>query len=331
MSEPKELVLLTKAQRALAQANTVDEVKELRDRAAAVRAYVQKARLGKHLVIEAAAVRIRAERRLGQMLTETELAKSAPGNQYTTPSDAQPTEAVLLKDLGITKNESSRSQRVAELSDESFEQYLAKCVQTEREPTFAGLLRLLEPQSRPSPPNNDFGQSAANSDAATVLQIPESEYSTILAVPPWPGNEVPGQSPLTTDNLCDLPVGRQFGEHTHLYLWTSNQYLVDGFDIMDAWGFAYHTSFVVIHEDRSSDVPWGNTHYILLVGVRGDRQFRQCADHSWLVCEKPANGFVPEGIVTLIEAASPPPYLLLFGSQDASREGWTVSPLPSNQ
>ena len=41
MPEPKELVLLTKAQRALAQAGTIDEVKQLRDKATAVKAYVQ--------------------------------------------------------------------------------------------------------------------------------------------------------------------------------------------------------------------------------------------------------------------------------------------------
>jgi N6-adenosine-specific RNA methylase IME4 len=125
-------------------------------------------------------------------------------------------------------------------------------------------------------------------------------------------------------------VGQQCREHAHLYLWASGQLLVDGFDIMDAWGFAYQTSFVVVYEDAASDVPWGNTHHVLLAGVRGELRFRECSDHSWLACGRQANGFVPEEILTLIEAASPPQYLLLFGCQDAPRDNWTVCPMPSD-
>ena len=82
MTEPRELVLLSRAT-VLAEARSLDEVKDLCDRAAAVKAYAKKARLGQHIVAEAAAIKLRAERRLGQMLQSIQLADSAPGNQYT--------------------------------------------------------------------------------------------------------------------------------------------------------------------------------------------------------------------------------------------------------
>ncbi|MHB0958738.1 MAG: methyltransferase-A70 family protein [Pirellulaceae bacterium] len=330
MVEPRELVLLTKAQQVLAQASSLDEVKQFRDKAAAVRAYAQKARLGKHLLMDAAALRIRAERRLGQMLKETNLADSAPGNQYTDAANRTPTAAVLLKELGITKNESARSQRIAEIADEHFEQYLAVCAQTEREPTFAGLLRLLRPHQGPPAQLHCQERNSETLPDGTELSIIGSDYTTVLSIPPWPGLVEPGTPALTTDILCNLPVVQSFAQQAHLYVWTNSRYLLDALDVMDAWGFAYHTSFVVVHDQAVPGSPWGNTHHFLLAGVRGDLRFRKNADRSWLACPSPVGGRVPNDITALIEAASPGPYLLLFANQDMLGDDWTHCPLSSN-
>jgi len=47
------------------------------------KAYAKKAKMGQRIVVEAAAIKLRAERRLGQMLQAIELADAAPGNQYS--------------------------------------------------------------------------------------------------------------------------------------------------------------------------------------------------------------------------------------------------------
>lgn len=331
MTDTRDLILLSKAQRALTEASTIDDVRNLRDRAAAARTYAQKARLGKHLVIDAAALRIRAERRLGQMLQETPLANSAPGNQHTGPNDESSADAITLNDLGITKKESSRSQRIADIPGPTFEMYLAECTETEREPTFAGLLRTLRPQ-----PQSDIQPSKVQpillpEDNAFQWAIPDDTYSTILAIPPWPDRTPAGRRELTTDELCQLPASSVCRQQAHLYLWTSSRYLIDAFDVLEAWGFAYQTSVVCVYEPTQSIAPWGDAHNFLLVGVRGKLGFQPSSSPSWLSCERSGVGRVPDPVPNLIEATSPAPYLLLFGCQESPGEHWTQHTPPLEQ
>ena len=74
---PRELVLLGTAERALAEAQTVDEIKAIRDKAEAVRAYAQTARLGLELHNLAAELKLRAERKAGQILARAKLGGGA--------------------------------------------------------------------------------------------------------------------------------------------------------------------------------------------------------------------------------------------------------------
>jgi len=67
----------------LAEATTIDEVKHIRDTAEAARGYSKKIGLSQDIIIHAAAIKVNAERKLGQLLKTAELAKGAPGNQFT--------------------------------------------------------------------------------------------------------------------------------------------------------------------------------------------------------------------------------------------------------
>jgi hypothetical protein len=114
MSENNELVLLQNARTALSKVSTFDDAREIRDKADAVRHYARQAKLGQELVVEAAVLKLRAERRLGEILRETQLATGVEGNQHADiPGEPN---GVLLSELGISKSESSRMQRIAELA-----------------------------------------------------------------------------------------------------------------------------------------------------------------------------------------------------------------------
>ena len=118
-----QLIRYDAACRALAEAKAVDEVKDWRDKAQAIQAYARQAK-NKQLEVDAAEIRIRAERRLGQILKD-----SAETGERATASDGRPEKASTaprLSDMGISYDLSSRAQQIASIPDDEFEQTLAE-------------------------------------------------------------------------------------------------------------------------------------------------------------------------------------------------------------
>jgi hypothetical protein len=118
---------------ALAECKAVDEVKSWADKAAAMQAYGRMAK-DRTLEVDAAEIRIRAERRLGELIAAQRawpgLAKGTRGQKLTRVSGgavAEPPEndAPTLAQAGINKKLSSRAQKLAAVPVEQFEAELA--------------------------------------------------------------------------------------------------------------------------------------------------------------------------------------------------------------
>jgi hypothetical protein len=113
------------ARRALAEARRVDEIKGIRDRAAALAEYARQAK-DTQLLKDATEIRFRAERRGGELLAAMPKAKEAEGNPGgrgapIVRSPVETAQSPTLAELGITKTQSSRWQKLAALPDEKFE------------------------------------------------------------------------------------------------------------------------------------------------------------------------------------------------------------------
>lgn len=127
-----DLILYESAKDALAECKFTDEVKDWADRAAATQAYAKMAK-DKSLEVDAAEIRIRAERRLGEMLAEQKAThgfskggRPAETGSSTAPvskSSAVPTgnRTPALSEVGIDKKLSARAQKIAAVPKAEFE------------------------------------------------------------------------------------------------------------------------------------------------------------------------------------------------------------------
>ena len=134
------LAKVGEARRALASAQTLEDVLCIRDQAKALEACLKIVGESLEAANDAAEVKLRAERKAGEMLAGMEKAKGGRPSE-TTPSVVS-VSAKSLADLGLTANQSSRWQREAAVDDDTFEQYLASCREEQREITQAGLLNI---------------------------------------------------------------------------------------------------------------------------------------------------------------------------------------------
>src|SRR6266581_1717869 len=190
------LARLELAPRLLAEARALDEVKVICDLAEAARAYARQARLGLEAQNDAAEIKLRAERRLGELIAT--LPKQDGGDAARARSQAATEVPPRLDDLGISKSQSSRCQTIAAVPEPVFEEYVTGVreqgrVDGKTELTTTGAL-LVARQYRPSssstrlltppPEQSDMRHRFDVADAA-ALPWPDSSVDLAVTSPPY--------------------------------------------------------------------------------------------------------------------------------------------------
>jgi hypothetical protein len=141
-----DLAKYNAAKQALAEAYRIDEVKDIRDKAVAMRMYAMQAK-DRVLIDQATEIRLRAERRAGQLLKEMGKNKGAvPGKTGVKARpllDATP----KLSDLGINKSQSSRWQKLADIGEDEFEGVVTRAQQK----AGAAVDHAQQPKPKPKP------------------------------------------------------------------------------------------------------------------------------------------------------------------------------------
>jgi hypothetical protein len=136
---------------AIDKAYAVDEVKDIRDKAMAFEAYSRQAR-NVDAERKACDIRIRAERKAGQLLKKMEKAKGVLKRGKNLPRGHRATTGPkTLEQMGISKRQSKNWQALADVPNETFELALAQ----EEKPTTRGIIaankeppkRLADPQA----------------------------------------------------------------------------------------------------------------------------------------------------------------------------------------
>ncbi|WP_162006825.1 hypothetical protein [Roseimaritima sediminicola] len=129
------IIMLDDCSRAIAEAERLDELTDLRSRAEAIRTWAKSANQSLEVQNRAATLRLMAERKAGKLLSQLRL---RGGDRKSNGHD----DRLKLSDLGITQNQSKRWQREATVSDRQFADYVRAASVLGAEITAAGLLRV---------------------------------------------------------------------------------------------------------------------------------------------------------------------------------------------
>ncbi len=304
---------------AIEQAHSVIDLKSIRDRAEALRYAAKLAGESKEVIRKAETIRLRAERRAGQLLSA--MVKQKPGTYQQQRSEA-PTVAIpaSYKQIGINKQEASRWQKIALIPDKTFEKWLV----TSEEISSAGALRLeatLRYAERKAPP------------------LPKGKFGIIYADPPWQYEyahksfkKVTDHYPtLSLEEICDMgdDVKKLSAKDSTLFLWVPSCHLDKAFIVLEAWSFRYATTHVW-HKQGYSYGHYGSVdHEFLVIGGRG-KATPTCDPKitarvsSVQVIPKTRHSAKPVEYYSLIETLYPDRrYLELFARNPEPRKKWT--------
>jgi len=135
---------------------------------------------------------------------------------------------------------------------------------------------------------------------------------------------------MSIGDLCALQPPAT--DNAHLYLWTTNSFMVEAHDIARAWGFKVKTicTWVKTHQDDRDRVSMKTGYYFrgatehFLFCVRGSLplQTSEGLPTAYLWPRIGAHSVKPEAFYDLVESASPGPYLEMFSRR--ARLGWEV-------
>ena len=160
-------------------------------------------------------------------------------------------------------------------------------------------------------------------------------YQIIYADPPWNQgmtgkyNRRPNRAKnlpypaMDLEEIKKIPVGDLAEVGCHLWLWTTNQYLRDGFDVMEAWGFKYLAPITWVKPSGLGNWFIHRTQ-TLLFGYKEKCVFPNARyKPTVLVSKLPTrHSEKPVEMRNLIEEISGTPRLELFARQKT--DGWDV-------
>jgi len=226
------MIIFTRAAQMLAEADTIQKTKELKSLALTAAEWAKRKGMGEEAVHLAQSYALEAERKMGEMLRDTERNKGAKGSIVTSThrepvKDNTPT----LAALGVSKKESSRAQALAALPRATFEQIKTG------DKTRVEVAREIK----------------RDEVKKKVAEFPSDKYRIVYADPPWKygdqltenyGSTKFHYPSMTISELCALPVKDLAEENAVLFLWVTSPILPEAFDVIRAWGFAYKSSFV---------------------------------------------------------------------------------------
>lgn len=335
-----ELARYDAACRALAEAVTVDEVKDVFSKADAVRVYARQAK-NRKLENDAKMIRWRAIRRLGEMM---EAAPKAPAGRKAKEEiiGGENPPISTLEEQGIDKDLAKIARRYAAMEENSFTRLIARCEAqndgTEKLPL--DVLAAEEKAAKRAAQAKEFQDRIA--DGCNVADLEElaasgKRFNVIYADPPWEfevysgaGKDRSADSHYKTgglDSIKALPVETLAADDCALLMWAVMPELPGALEVIKAWGFEYKTvAFTWIKQNKSGEgLFWGMGYWtranaeVCLLATKGRPERLDKGIHQVVMSPIQEHSRKPDEVRARIEKLLGGAYLELYARRECKR------------
>lgn len=153
------------------------------------------------------------------------------------------------------------------------------------------------------------------------------KYRTIVVDPPWQYRQTLARNGaeshyecMTHEELLALPVKEWADDNAHLYLWTTNAFMVQAHDLAEAWGFDQKTILTWIKSPISLGFYFRNNTEHILFCVKGSMRVNRAdmptaleeVDGAAFNAPRARHSEKPQSFYDMVEQMSPGPYLDVF-------------------
>ena len=164
-------------------------------------------------------------------------------------------------------------------------------------------------------------------------------YATVVADPPWEYGKRGGFSwrkgapsgktedfldypTMTLDEIAELPIATLAGSGAHLFVWTTQRYLVWTQAQVALWGFRYRKLLVWAKPPTGFSLggTFGNATEFIVYATRGKPATIGKVPRDWWEWSRHGHSVKPEAFLDVVESVCPGPYLEMFARRN--RLGW---------
>jgi N6-adenosine-specific RNA methylase IME4 len=317
------LIRYEEAIRALAQAASIDEIKEVLAGAAAMAAYARQAK-DRRAFEHAAEIQFRAHRELGRRIAAQ---KGSVGLGKPGPKSGRGDDPISLKEAGVSKHLADRARAAAAVPEDEVENKIAEIREAVADYSNQVTSRI-EKGARRAAREQKWGSA--------TLALPDGRYGIILADPEWRFETYgPGGMDRAAENhyrtsrtevIASRPIADIAADDCILFLWATPPMMIDAWAVMASWGFTYKTHAVWVKDRCGTGYWFRQRHELLLVGTTGKPVPPAPGSQYSSVLEYPvgAHSEKPEAVLKMIERLWPNVPKIELNRRGPARPGWAA-------
>jgi N6-adenosine-specific RNA methylase IME4 len=333
------LLRVEEARRILAECRDIDEAKAIRDTAEAVRIYTRQRDASREAQNDAGEIKLRAERRLGQLLKEQKdrgerrdrgrARKTSQAATFEASASAPALPPPTLEEMGITRDSASRWTQVAEVPEEHFEEHIRQQrAAPSGEVTTAGLLKEAKRTRKEK-------KKAEQLEQIKAYVPPAGEFPVIVTDKAWPydnqleADGARGGTPYPQATLEEIKAQvPPMAKDCVIFIWCTNQHLI-GLEapvhqVMRAWGVTPRALITWTKDRMGLGSYVRNKTEQCILATRGSPKLNLTNQTTDLQAPRGAHSAKPDEFYRMVEELCPARPLLELDSRKP-RAGWVTS------